>query len=711
MKRIIFTLTLFISACLLLNGAGTGLALSGGGARGFAHIGVLKVFDEAGIKIDQIAGTSSGSLIAALYACGMSGAEIEDLVLSIDWEARVSDLVYRDRKLINFKHWQEESNLSLRIKNLTPVLPEGVTPGNAIINELFNLTWDYADCVDFDSLSIPLRIPASDIMSGEIVVFKSGNLHEVIFASFCFPTLLQPFALNNTYYIDGGILMNLPVEPLLEMGSETIIGVGANSPLRESSEINSVIDVLEQTAGVAVRTNVQHSIELCDFLIEPEISDYGMLQFRDMEAIIAAGEAAARKMLPELADLPRQVIPRDIKASVATRICLKNIRVEGNNTLKKAEILNYLGLEKGNCYSKSKITSAFSRAFNTDLFQMIYPVLQRDKEGYVLIVKVIEKHRDYIKLNLSYDTTDNITLRLLTDHKNLFQPNSRLLIALDVGENNSLCFDYVKNFGNNFGFYYHMFPYIREIPIYSYGKEFMKINSVKAIETGATGGLGLFFQKSMIVEFYSFIYDKNLYRNIGSEEISHLYFKSWGGGIKAYFETINDLTFGMRGVKILSKYTIAQSENRDNGRFQKSLQKIELLHPITNWLSLRYKFEYGSYFDKVIPYDPFYIGGLDSYMGLHKYDRSSSVYKINSISLRLNPYRQFYIESLINSLNLGVTDSWTIGKDLEWAAGMILGYQFPLLPVRLGIASNERGKLSGYINIGYNLDVFEFSRR
>ena len=708
-NHVIFIFLLVSSMCVYC--AGTGLALSGGGARGFAHIGILKVLDEEGIKIDQIAGTSTGALIASLYACGYSGAEIEDMVLNLDWLALINDQVERKNKPISFKHWQDESNLSLRLQNLTPVLPEGVTPGNGIINELFNLTWESCTCKNFDKLSIPLRIPATDAINGVTKVFDHGNLHEVIFASFCFPTLLQPFKLDDTLYIDGGILMNLPTAPLREMGSDIVIGIKTNSALKGSDDIQGILDVLEQTAGVAMQSNIKSSLEDCDIVIEPDLTEFGMLRFDAIKEIIDAGEMAARAALPQLKSLARNQNKTENKTEHNTRVVLKKIRIEGNKYLKKAEILNYLGLESRHSYSKSQIITAFRHAYNTDLFQMIYPVIKKVDDEYYLIVKVVEKHRSYVNMNLSYNTTDNITMRLLSDHKNIIQPNSRLIGSLEIGKNNKFCLDYIKNFGNDYGFYYHLFPYISEIPIYTYDGDFMKLNSVETIESGFTDGIGLFFHKSFILEFYNFYYSKKIYQDIGSDKLNEPHFSSWGGGAKVYFETLDDLVFGMKGMKLVSKYTIAKSDGGDNERYQKSLFKFEMLHPLTNHLSFRYKFEYGSYFNKAIPYDPFYIGGIDSFLGLHKYDRSSSVYKINSASLRLNPYKKLYVEVLLNNLNLGYVDNWEFNDQLDWAGGLIIGYKFPLIPVRLAIAFNENDEACGYINIGYEMDVFEFSRR
>jgi outer membrane protein assembly factor BamA len=338
-------------------------------------------------------------------------------------------------------------------------------------------------------------------------------------------------------------------------------------------------------------------------------------------------------------------------------------------------------------------------------------VIEREDDRYVLIVKVKEKMRSFLKVNPSYNLTDDLSLLIMGDFKNVLLPDSRLLSGFTIGKNNRFCLDYVKNFGKEYGFYFHLFPYISEIPLYTYDDDNMKTNSVQALETGETSGIGFFFKRSLILEFYNFTYHKKLYHDIGEEELDDLYFNSLGAGAKLYFETLDNLVFGMRGIKLLSKYSFTGSGDNLKREYSKSFIKFEMLHPLTNWLSVHYRFEYGSHFEEAVPYDPFYVGGLDSFMGLSNYDRSSSIYKINSFSLRLNPYHNLYVEPLINNLKLGNSDNWEINNELEWGGGLMIGYRTPLGPIRTGIGFIEGGKPVGYLNIGYDLDIFEFSRR
>lgn len=689
-----------------------GLALSGGGARGLAHIGVLKVFDQENIKVDYISGTSSGALIASLYACGYSALEIEQMFLDLEFRDNIDSRISRNKKQIRFKHWQDDSSFSFRLyDNFIPMLPESITAGNRMINQIAMMMWDCWIEEDFDDLNIPLRITATDILTGEPEVFSKGSLHEAIYASFCFPTILKPFYLNGSYYIDGGIRSNLPLEPLLATDADFLIGVKVNSPLKQSENINNVVDILEQTAGIAIKSNVQKSLEFCDLLIMPELDDWGMLDFNKADSIISAGEEAARKMLLELKKLPK----RDKKRNgdfIKNRMCrFDDIRVEGNINLQKKEILRYLELEKNRRYSKNDIKNAFENAYNSELFQLIYPVVQNEGEKIVLVAKVKEKMRSHLSINPVYNSDEGISLIAFSSHKNLIQDDSSLLVALKVSQNTQFSFDYIKNFGNDYGLYLHLYPYIQEVPLYSYDEENMKTNSVRALETGETSGVGFFFRKSLSLELYNFAYHKKLYRDIGTDEISQQTFTSQGIGAKLYFETLDDLIFAKKGVQLLSKIYVANSKENAETTYKRSLHKFQFIHPVTNRFSLRYRFEYGSYFEEMVPHDPFYIGGIDSFLGLNKYEYSASIYKINSFSIRINPVKNLFIEALVNSLNLGNSDSWAIDDDLTWGGGLIAGYKTPLGPLRGALAIMEDRSLTGYLSIGYDLDVFEFSKR
>jgi len=264
-----------------------GLALGGGGARGFAHIGVLKVIDELEIPIDYIAGTSSGAVIGALYAMGYSAVQIEEMILDLKWQDIFDEKICRENEYIGNKRWKPYANVFFDVqKNLLPKLPSAFLSGNNLTNLLFDLTFQSSETTDFEQLPIPFRCVATNILTGERKEFSRGYLLEAIRASMSFPSIMQPFEVDNQLYIDGGILANLPVETVRNMGADFIIGIQTSSGLKSEKELVSLIDVLDQTINLRITQNVEKSAELCDILLVPDLHDISLMDFQNQVRII-----------------------------------------------------------------------------------------------------------------------------------------------------------------------------------------------------------------------------------------------------------------------------------------------------------------------------------------------------------------------------------------------------------------------------------------
>jgi NTE family protein len=294
-KRINIVILVLIVALNIFCQEKIGLALSGGGARGLAHIGVLKVIDELEIPVDCIAGTSTGAIIGGLYAMGYSGAEIEDIVLGITWKDIFDEKICREDVYIGEKRWGPFANIYFALDDkFIPKLPQAFLSGNNLVNKLFEIFYP-VHINDFNELPIPFRCVATNILTGEITVFEEGSLHEAIRASMSFPSIIKPFELHNQLYVDGGIVKNLPVEAARSMGADIVIGIKTNSGLRSKEELKSLIDVLDQTINLQITRNIGESIDACEFLIEPDLEDISLLDFSQKQRIINLGELAARE--------------------------------------------------------------------------------------------------------------------------------------------------------------------------------------------------------------------------------------------------------------------------------------------------------------------------------------------------------------------------------------------------------------------------------
>ncbi len=711
MKRINLVVLVLMMALNIFCQEKIGLALSGGGARGLAHIGVLKVIDELEIPVDCIAGTSTGAIIGGLYAMGYSGAEIEEIVLGIAWEEIFDEKICREDVYIGEKRWGPFANIYFALDDeFIPRLPQAFLSGNNLVNKLFEIFYPVNHINDFDELPIPFRCVATNILTGEMTVFEEGSLHEVIRASMSFPSIIKPFELHNQLYVDGGIVKNLPVEAVRNMGADIIIGIKTNSGLRSKEELKSLIDVLDQTINLHITRNIGESIDACEFLIEPDLENISLLDFSQKQKIIDLGELAARDFFQSSEyKFPARTTKKNTEF-LPEKIKFSSITVLGNKYLSKAKIREYLGLERNNLYSRKDIYTAVREAYNSNLFTYIYPVIEEAENDYKLTIKVEERNRKKLGFSLSYNNENELVAGVTLELNNMLQSNSKLLFNVQAGLRNEVDLDYVKNFGKHWGIYFRLFPYIKESRLYSYNEDHEKTNSVISLEYGATSGVGLYITKAIIAEAYGYGYRSKVYRDIAEFDESE--FHSTGIGLKLYHESLDDFVFPMSGTQFLAKYTTSRKDVYSEEGNKKFYSRLRFLLPFGKNLSMKYQFEYGSHFENYTDnFDPFYIGGIDSYLGLKSKEKSAPIYKINTLAFRLQFIRNLFIDLQINTLNLGNIDYWQPEKYLYKAAGVKIGYKTLVGPIRAGIALDEDGRSYYYLSIGYEFDPFEFSKR
>ncbi len=271
-----------------------GLVLSGGGARGAAHIGVLKVLEEMCIPVDYIAGTSMGAIVGGLYAAGVPLAEIEKVGLNTDWSG-----VFLDR--LNF-----EGMLSLWRKNggtsqqkTSGLLPQGLAVSTNMEELLKDILDERAGCKVFADQTIPFKAVATDIETGEMVVLDQGPLYKAVMASMAVPGIFSPVEIDGRMLIDGGVVRNLPVDVVRAMGADVVIAVNVGSPLFKKEELGNFIRVTNQIVRMVTYTNTKEQIELLqpgDLLIEPELHDLGSAEVNKGSQAIDAGYVTADKL-------------------------------------------------------------------------------------------------------------------------------------------------------------------------------------------------------------------------------------------------------------------------------------------------------------------------------------------------------------------------------------------------------------------------------
>ncbi|MDF3021488.1 MAG: hypothetical protein K0Q92_2791 [Steroidobacteraceae bacterium] len=310
-----------------------GLVLSGGGARGAAHIGVLKVLEENRIPVDAIAGTSMGAVVGGLYASGLSASDIERVMTSVDWQDAFRDRPSRTD--LNFRRKLEDQNFLVKfplgLKGRKFRLPRGLVQGQKLTQILRGLTLPVAQIQHFDDLAIPFRAVATDLVTGDRVVLDHGDLTTAMRASLSAPGVFSPVDYEGRMLVDGGLSSNLPVDVAREMGVDVLIVVDCGFPLLERGKLISVATVSNQMLAILIRHNTaeqRKTLHSSDVVIDPALGDFSSLDFTEHAKAMRIGEEAARSQQQRLAPLsvPDAQFHRVMAARTAKRTSLPEVK-------------------------------------------------------------------------------------------------------------------------------------------------------------------------------------------------------------------------------------------------------------------------------------------------------------------------------------------------------------------------------------------------
>lgn len=394
-----------------------GLVLSGGAARGLAHIGVLKALEEQGIKIDAIAGTSMGAVVGGLYASGYKVDELEKLALSIDWQAALSDAPPRED--VPFRRKQDDRDFLVKQKlsfrdDGSLGLPLGVIQGQNLALLLESLLAHTSDTRDFDKLPIPFRAVATDIANGEKVVFRKGHLPQVIRASMSIPAVFAPVELDGRLLVDGGMTDNIPLDVARQMGVDVAIVVDIGTPLRNRKQLTTVVDVLNQSITLMTRSNSEEqlaALKSTDVLIQPALAAYGVTDFGKTQEMIDAGYRATRILDKRLAVLkPTQSQDAELNAARSpgqrTPI-ITAIRVENDSKVDDDVIRYYIRQPVGEPLDLGRLHSDMGTLYGLDYFEQVQYRVVHKGDDHTLVISARGKRSgtDYLRvgLNLSDD--------------------------------------------------------------------------------------------------------------------------------------------------------------------------------------------------------------------------------------------------------------------------------------------------------------------
>ncbi len=435
-----------------------GLVLSGGGAKGLAHIGVLKEIEKAGIEIDYIGGTSMGAIVGGLYASGYTASQLDSIFHVIDFQKLIQDELPRSAKSFNQKKNSERYALTLPFDNFKISIPSALSKGQNIYNLIARLTAHVKDTKDFGKLPIPFFCVATDVVKGQAIILDSGSLPEAITASGALPSLFSPIELDGKLLIDGGVVDNYPVEELKKRGANFIIGVDVQDDLRSREELLSAPDILVQVNNYRTIEAMKEKIKLTDIYIRPDIDDYSVVDFEKGNEIIACGEKKAKLFqdLLKSVELKQNTFYTKPKLNLKKKdsLTIKSIATNGNEYYTRSYILGKLKLRTPATTTYDKLYQGINSLSATGNFKRInYALDGYDDKSYHLDLDVKEsKSTTSLSAALHYDDLYKSAALLNLTKKRLLFRNDEISVDFIVGDNIRYNIDYFSDNGFYIGF-------------------------------------------------------------------------------------------------------------------------------------------------------------------------------------------------------------------------------------------------------------------
>lgn len=360
------------------------LVLSGGGARGFSHVGVIRELERLGVKIDIVAGTSMGAMVGGGYASGYSVEQMQDIILGVDWKEMFA--LRPDRDEINWRRRQDDfkglGTQEIGLSKKGVLFPDSVVPAQHLEIFLRSITRHVSSVTDLSKLSIPFAAIATDLDTGEAVVMqKDVTLADAMRSSMSVPGAFSPFPYKNHVLVDGGLAQNLPVEQAKAMGADIIIAVNAGTPLGKSKDIHSVAGVMGQMIGILTERNVDHSKSLLtekDILITTDLTGFNAGDFQKAEAIIEAGEKSAQKYERQLKRLAisqkafeQWNLARQSAVQPPQARQVASVQVQGLEVVNPKSVIKSADLDLTKPITEDQIAQASAKIWATDDFTLV----------------------------------------------------------------------------------------------------------------------------------------------------------------------------------------------------------------------------------------------------------------------------------------------------------------------------------------------------
>ncbi len=432
-----------------------GLVLSGGGAKGFAHIGVIKVLEKAGVKIDYIGGTSVGSVIGALYASGYNATQLDSIFRDTDFNNLITDYIPRSSKNFYEKRNDEMYAFSLPVNNFKVGIPLSLSKGMFNYNLINRLTKHVKEIHDFNKLPIPFLCMATDIETGQQVVLNKGYLAKALLASSAFPSIFSPVELEGKLLVDGGVSNNFPVDEIRKLGADIIIGVDVQDEIKDRNSLNDATKILVQINNLQMIEKMKANKETTDIYIKPEVNQYGIISFDAIEDIINKGEMAANEQIDKIKKLtnPIENYKKESLKVGNDSLFIKHININFLPNYTRSYVLGKLGFTSNSKIGFNDLRIGTDNLSATQNFKSItYTIDKNDVYNDLNIHLVESPQTTLLKFGLHYDGLLKSALLVNLTQKKVISKNDVAFIDVGLGDNLRYNLEYYIDNGFHWSF-------------------------------------------------------------------------------------------------------------------------------------------------------------------------------------------------------------------------------------------------------------------
>ena len=700
-----------------------GVALSGGAAKGLAHIGVLKVLERTGMPIDCISGVSMGSVIGGMYAAGYTAAEIESVTAGIDWAELFSDRTARWILPMENKPLDSRDIMSFPMRGLKPSMPSGLIEGKNVIRLFSKLALPRQRSADFRDLPIPFVTVAADLMTGEAVVLEKGFLAEAMRASMAIPSVFSPVRIDGRLLVDGGLVRNLPAADARNLGADIVIGVDVGKREYTEEELTSFISVSNQTMNLILGEALVEQQKLCDILIQPDMKGVALSNYGDAERIIRRGEEAALAILPRLQALADSLnalpttapTPRKETAPMETA-SIVDLDIDGLSEVPRSVVeREFWSLQRDEAVPVERVEGAIDKIRGSGLFEGVnsrFEGIEKDIRGERLVLGLREKKGNELGVGIRYDTRRKASVLFDTVFRNVIFGGATLAFDAVLREEFDLGARYLVPLGliRSFGFKARANAAKSYLNLYD-GDE--RAAAYDAFYYFGEAAFGTLFSTRIAVS--AGVRGEYVDQQIegGRETFSTRRDKLFPVYGLVTVDTLDRKVYARRGFFVQASAETADEEWGSDATFSRVYFDGRAIVPVSRKMSLLGNLYLGtSSGDDLPPAYYYFIGGVDekvtilgkpaSFYGLEHQDRSGRHIQMIQLAAQWEAWKEIYVILSWNGGNAFDEWSWDVASNRYInGAGLTLGLDSIAGPLEVTAMTSEERDFLVYFAAGY----------